>query len=618
MYKLQLCLRYLRTRWIAMASIISVMLGVATMIVVNSVMAGFATEMRERIHGILADIVVETHTLDGDPDAAARMREIEEIAGDYVEAMTATVEVYGMISFKYRGQVITRPVTLIGIDPRTKGDVSPLVTNLTSFTSGRRMGLALGNDGQTGCKVSAVLAGSPAAKAGIHAGDRITGCNGQPVAGTDDLASRLKGTTRLDEISLEILRDQSVQLVSVPIPTPTWNLTAEARSHRRMLIELERRRLEWNQPAQPVIPAGGTSPIGPTPPPDLDAPPTSDADAAVVPPFSPPPDAPPELDAPPIGTADNTGLTGKPGSSTTADILAPIDPVDPLPARVFLGAGLIEFPVEDKKTGEIRIERMVLAGEDVRITTVSAGRPPEPRHFSATVVDVFKSGMSEYDTNLVFCNLEELQQTRGMVDPSTGDRAVTSIQLKLKNFEDADQVVQRLRAAFPAHIYSVRTWQQKQGPLLAAVELETGILNILLFLIIAVAGFGILAIFYMIVVEKTRDIGILKALGASRHGIMSIFLGYGLALGVVGSGIGVLLGLAFVYYINEIEDGITWMLGRKVFDETIYYFPEIPTAVSPLMVSWVAIGAILIAVLASILPARRAAKLHPVQALRYE
>ena len=205
-----------------------------------------------------------------------------------------------------------------------------------------------------------------------------------------------------------------------------------------------------------------------------------------------------------------------------------------------------------------------------------------------------------------------------MIDPSTGDRAVTSIQVKLKNFEDAETVVERLRAAFPAHIYSVRTWQQKQGPLLAAVELETGILNILLFLIITVAGFGILAIFYMIVVEKTRDIGILKALGASRRGIMSIFLGYGLALGVVGSGVGVLLGLVFVHYINQIENGITWMLGRKVFDETIYYFPEIPTAVNPLTVGWVALGAIAIAVLASILPARRAAKLHPVQALRYE
>ena len=95
-----------------------------------------------------------------------------------------------------------------------------------------------------------------------------------------------------------------------------------------------------------------------------------------------------------------------------------------------------------------------------------------------------------------------------------------------------------------------------QGPLLAAVQLETTILNILLFLIIAVAGFGILAMFYMIVVEKTRDIGILKALGAPSHGVMSIFLGYGFSLGLVGSGVGLVIGLLFVRYINEIAAGL--------------------------------------------------------------
>ena len=79
-------------------------------------------------------------------------------------------------------------------------------------------------------------------------------------------------------------------------------------------------------------------------------------------------------------------------------------------------------------------------------------------------------------------------------------------------------------------------------------------LNVLLFLIIAVAGFGILAIFFMIVVEKTRDIGILKSLGATGRGIMGIFLGYGLWLGIVGAGVGMVLGLVFVVYINEIAD----------------------------------------------------------------
>ena len=96
-----------------------------------------------------------------------------------------------------------------------------------------------------------------------------------------------------------------------------------------------------------------------------------------------------------------------------------------------------------------------------------------------------------------------------------------------------------LRAELPGRrCLQISTWRDKEGPLLAAVQMETAVLNVLLFLIIAVAGFGILAIFFMIVVEKTRDIGILKSLGATGRGIMGIFLGYGLCLGVVGAGVG--------------------------------------------------------------------------------
>src|SRR5215212_11719125 len=121
MYKFLLCWRYLRTRYIALASIISVMLGVATMIVVNAVMAGFTHEMQDRIHGVLSDVVFESRNLSGgffDPDW--HMEQIRQVAGDDIAGMTPTVHVPAMLNFQFRHQYVTRPVQLIGIDERSR------------------------------------------------------------------------------------------------------------------------------------------------------------------------------------------------------------------------------------------------------------------------------------------------------------------------------------------------------------------------------------------------------------------------------------------------------------------------------------------------------------------
>ncbi len=118
MYKLLLCWRYLRTRYIALASIVSVTLGVATMIVVNSVMEGFTREMQNRIHGILSDVVFETFGMDGFHDPELHMQQIREVAGDYIAGMTPTVVVPAMLVLDVNGQYLPRPVSLIGIDER--------------------------------------------------------------------------------------------------------------------------------------------------------------------------------------------------------------------------------------------------------------------------------------------------------------------------------------------------------------------------------------------------------------------------------------------------------------------------------------------------------------------
>jgi lipoprotein-releasing system permease protein len=567
MYKAFLSLRYLRTRYIALASILSVMLGVATMIVVNSVMKGFTSEMRERIQGLLSDIVVETNSLNGAENAREMFKQIRSVAGDKVQGMTATVEVWGLITFPFAGQYTTRPITLIGIEPEEKATVGPFKQYLESYHE--------------------ILDGKKLVRAALRSPDERAG----------------------------------------------WELTSDAMTLRKEIKQREKWLKEHldsghespgeSDASKPgLVPVGHSeSATGPRAPVVAESPKRSPSPLPANP-------AEKRLDAPSSDYVSEDPFAAKSPllqQATQTAEAKPFDETAPMDARVIVGAGLLRYNYEDSKTGKTRTMEMVRPGEDVRISTVTAvteGHPPQPVSLTATVVDVFKCGMSEYDSNLVFCNLSELQRVRCMVDPRNPNdpdrKSITSIQIKLKNFADAPDVIERLQSVFPPGIFTIKTWEQKQGPLLAAVEIETGILNVLLFLIIAVAGFGILAIFFMIVVEKTRDIGILKALGASSSGVMSIFLSYGLALGVVGSGVGVLLGLLFVRYINEIESVIAAVTGRKVFDDKVYYFPEIPTLVEPWMVVWVTIGAIAIAVLASVFPARRAARLRPIESLRYE
>ncbi|VTS08606.1 ABC transporter permease [Tuwongella immobilis] len=469
MYKLLLCSRYLCTRYLALICIISVLLGVATLIVVNSVMSGFSSKLKERLHGLLSDVVIESPSYGGFPLKPAEMMKMiqDSPAGKHIEAMSPTVEVFAMMQYRVGpSEPITRAIRLIGIDPESRS----------------------------------------------------------AVGGFSEFLLRQKNNPK-PEFELTESARKRTDMMRRPDPTPVRVETLE-------------------------------------------------------------PNAPPPLDPPP---REKPTLYG-----------------------AIVGHAIASFR---QKTGanpkDVKDVFLLEEGDNILVTTVGAQEMlPVFSHFFVT--DYVKTEMSEYDSNYVFVPLTYLQQLRAM------EGRVTNLQIRLKDYQFAPEVVATLKELFPTRDYMVQTWEDKQGPLLSAIAVERGILNVLLFMIVGVAGFSILAIFSMIVAEKTRDIGILKSLGASHRGVMSIFLTYGLLLGVVGALLGTGLGLWITDNLNEIEQFLAKITGQDIFPRDVYYFDKIPTNVELSSVGLVNFGAILTAVIFSLVPAMRAAYLHPVRALRYD
>jgi lipoprotein-releasing system permease protein len=517
-YKLLLCWRYLRTRFLALVCIVSVMLGVATLIVVNSVMAGFSTKLKQRLHGLLSDVVIEGPDLDGFGDPYGLMARIREdpFLDERIVAMTPTMEVIALIQFNCNGRPMVRMVRLIGIDAASRGAVGGFSEYLL--------------DERNRASPSFELRG--------------------------EALQRYQEARRRNEALA--LRPVPPLPVEAQLPEAGWWLFNQDKAGC----------------ACAAFGSGG-SPLGAL---FLCGPGALPAPAR----WKPPP-------------------------------AAWVKEAPPPPPGIIPGFAIAHYRDKEEKGKEVRALGL---GDKVSLLTIG-GSPEQGDDIDAVkrnfvVVDYIKTEMSDYDNNYAYVPLDYLQRERRL------EGRATSILIKLKDYADAPAVVERLEKLVQGMPVNVLTWEKKQGALLAAISIEKGILNVLLFLIIAVAGFGILAIFSMIVIEKTRDIGILKALGASNGGVLNIFLGYGLLLGVVGAGLGTLIGLSIACNINPIEQFITRLTGAEVFDRSVYYFKDIPTDVQPVMVVLVNVGAVAIAVLFSVLPALRAAMLHPVRALRYE
>ena len=190
------------------------------------------------------------------------------------------------------------------------------------------------------------------------------------------------------------------------------------------------------------------------------------------------------------------------------------------------------------------------------------------------------------------------------------------IRVKLEDGQEAADAKMIFYREFPG--FAPQTWRDQRRQYLKAVANEKVLLVIVLSFIVLLGGFIILATLTLTVVEKTRDIGVLTALGAHRSGVLSMFLGTGLLIGVIGSIVGLFLGWLFTKNVNGIKDFLEDNFGIQIFPPDIYLFDQIPTVWHWPTVFWIMGGSILVSFFAGFIPALRAARMDPVKALRYE
>jgi lipoprotein-releasing system permease protein len=253
-------------------------------------------------------------------------------------------------------------------------------------------------------------------------------------------------------------------------------------------------------------------------------------------------------------------------------------------------------------------------GDDITLISPQGNPTPfgtVPRIKAYHVVGLFELGMFEYDSSYVFMSLADAQAFF-----KTGN-AVTSLEVFTP---DPDQVnrVRRQLAETVGERGRTFDWQQANSGFFNAVQVERNVMFLILTLIIVVAAFNIISSMIMLVKDKGRDIAILRTMGATRGMVLRIFMLAGASVGVVGTVAGFLLGLGFADNIESIRQVLQHLTGTELFDPTIYFLSQLPAKVDPGEVMLVVGMGLALSFLATIYPSWRAARLDPVEALRYE
>jgi lipoprotein-releasing system permease protein len=219
--------------------------------------------------------------------------------------------------------------------------------------------------------------------------------------------------------------------------------------------------------------------------------------------------------------------------------------------------------------------------------------------------------MSEYDQTFMFIPLEEAQLYFNMGD------SVNGLQIMVRDPEQIGAVMNGISTVTGPYT-RVISWQDMQSSLFGALQVERNVMTLILALIVLVAALNIISGLIMLVKDKAGDIAILRTMGARRGAVMRIFFIAGASIGVTGTLLGLIIGVVFCTYIEEIRQFLSSLTGTTLFDPTIYFLSRIPAQMNPREVVFVVVLALSLSFLATLYPSWRAARLDPVEALRYE
>ena len=234
-----------------------------------------------------------------------------------------------------------------------------------------------------------------------------------------------------------------------------------------------------------------------------------------------------------------------------------------------------------------------------------------PKMKTFVVVGVFDSGFYEYDSTLAYISLKDCQEFLNLGEQVTG------LEIKVNDIYKANLIAKSIekKLGFP---FWGRHWMEMNKNLFSALKLEKRVMFIILSLIVLVAAFNIICTLIMIVMEKNKDIAILKSMGATSKSIMKIFIYQGITIGAIGTLLGCIGGLAVAFNLEKLSVFIENLFGFKILPGDVYYLNQLPSQVNYSDVLIIIIGTMLICFLSTIYPSRRASKLDPSEALRYE